>query len=190
MPLNIQGIVVHCSASKWGDAEAINQWHTSKGWDGIGYHGVILNGFRSYADLTKDRYSRELDGKIEPGRGENKMGAHCLAEGMNQCTLGVCLIGVPGFRNTDYPETFSDICIKTCKEAKLIYATERQLNALVHYLTVKCETYKLDPTGRFIHNGKKQYVISQHSDHDKGKPLCASLYMDTIRRLVAKNMEG
>ena len=39
--LNIRGIVVHCTASKGGDAADVNQWHLERGWSGIGYHAVI-----------------------------------------------------------------------------------------------------------------------------------------------------
>ena len=47
----IQTIVIHCSDSKWGDAEVIRKWHTDpkprgKAWADIGYHAVICNGFR------------------------------------------------------------------------------------------------------------------------------------------------
>jgi N-acetylmuramoyl-L-alanine amidase len=146
-------IVVHISASTWGDAKAIRQWHVNGNkWSDIGYHAVILNGHRSYAS----KYSEALDGKIEPGRPENKPGAHCAAGGMNYKSLGVCLIGVPGWG--DYP-------------------SKRQIDALVHYLVVKCKQYNISP-----------YSIYQHSDWEKGKPLCASLPMGEIRKRVIERL--
>lgn len=112
-----KAIVVHCSASRWGDVETFRQWHREKGWSDIGYHAVILNGRRT----SMSAYERPLDGKIEPGRADNVMGAHCKADGMNAKSLGVCLVGDP---TTD----------KT-------YPTKRQLDALVHYLATKCREH-------------------------------------------------
>lgn len=143
-----KAIIVHLSASSWGDAKAIRQWHRANGWSDIGYHAVILNGYRT----SKAKYNEKLDGKIEPGRAEHIAGSHCKANGMNFKSLGVCLIGIPGVR--DYP-------------------SEKQISALVHYLSVKCKAY-----------GIQTKEIYQHSDFDKGKPFCASLNISVIRQLV------
>lgn len=148
-------IVIHCSASRWGRASDIDQWHKARGFarkDGgrvyhIGYHAVVLNGYAT----SRMQYSRVLDGKIEPGRPDHLTGAHCAAGGMNSRALGVCLIGLPGW--ADY--------------------SERQISALVHYLATKCRAY-----------GIPVEQITQHSDHDRGKPLCASLDMQDIRDRV------
>jgi N-acetylmuramoyl-L-alanine amidase len=86
----IKEILIHCSASSFGDASDIDQWHKERGWSGIGYHYVILNGFR---DKGKDTPSD--DGFIEAGRPIEKMGAHC--SGHNRNTIGICLIGVDKF---------------------------------------------------------------------------------------------
>jgi N-acetylmuramoyl-L-alanine amidase len=95
----ITGIVVHCSASSFGDAETIRRWHTDppptgRGWKDIGYHYVILGGRRT----AKRGYARADDGFISLGRdldgdgnvGE-EIGAHAL--GLNATTIGICLIG-------------------------------------------------------------------------------------------------
>ncbi|MHB0998236.1 MAG: N-acetylmuramoyl-L-alanine amidase [Armatimonadota bacterium] len=113
-----RAIVVHCSASTWGNAAAVRDWHLKRGWDDIGYHAVILNGFRT----SNSDYNEVLDGKIEPGRKDNVMGAHCKADDMNGHSLGVCLIGDPG--NNGYP-------------------TVRQKEALIHYLVTKCRLHKI-----------------------------------------------
>jgi len=55
-------------------AEIIEQWHLSKGWDGIGYHFVI-----------------EKDGKIARGRPEHYHGAH--TRGKNLSSIGIVLTG-------------------------------------------------------------------------------------------------
>ena len=87
-PINL--IVLHCSDSTFGDAALINQWHQQRGFKKIGYHYVILNGFR-----TKSAYDSGVmdctDGMVEFGRSEEEIGAH--VEGYNANSIGVCLIG-------------------------------------------------------------------------------------------------
>lgn len=73
----VKFIIVHCSATAEGKdfcAKDIDRWHRAKGWDGIGYHYVV-----------------KLDGTVETGRPETKVGAHCA--GVNGMSLGVCYIG-------------------------------------------------------------------------------------------------
>jgi len=73
----IDKIVVHCSYSPQGrgdGAREIDRWHTEKGWDGIGYHYVVLE-----------------NGDIQKGRWIDKAGAH--AKGYNGNTIGICRIG-------------------------------------------------------------------------------------------------
>ncbi len=53
----------------------VKDYHISKGWGDIGYHWFITTN-RAYQ-----------------GRGENVVGAHCLADGMNFKSLGICLTG-------------------------------------------------------------------------------------------------
>ena len=57
--------------------------HLSFGWDGIGYHKVILR-----------------SGKIENGRPEYWEGAH--VKGQNKNSLGVCLIGTSIFTKNQF----------------------------------------------------------------------------------------
>lgn len=73
----IKYIIVHCSATAEGKdfrAKDIDKWHRQRGFNSIGYHYVI-----------------DLDGKIEVGRLEIKVGAHCA--GYNSVSIGVCYIG-------------------------------------------------------------------------------------------------
>jgi N-acetylmuramoyl-L-alanine amidase len=175
--LRVQGIVCHVSASRWGDAAAVTRWHIERGFATIGYHGVVLNGIRT----SSMAYAQTLDGKIEPGRPETEVGAHCKAGGMNNVTLGVSCIGNPGWE--------PPIGGAGDEWVTRPYLTERQASALVHYLAVNCRQYGLDPTGTFSHKGRTVHVLSQHSDHDKGKPLCASLKMDHLRKEVAAVMD-
>lgn len=91
-------IIVHHSASGWGNALFIDRWHKSRGWLGIGYHFVILNGFTNSEDLKKSRRLPGVIGSVECGRtldgdqwveGE-EIGAHAL--GFNRDSIGICLI--------------------------------------------------------------------------------------------------
>ena len=70
-------IIVHCSAVRpyqTSTARQIDQWHKARGWKGIGYHYVILR-----------------DGKVETGRKETEVGAHCA--GHNKYSIGICYEG-------------------------------------------------------------------------------------------------
>lgn len=74
---DIEFLVIHCSdTDDKQNLSAINlhKMHLNFGWDGIGYHKVITR-----------------SGKIENGRPEYWVGAH--VKGINQTSLGVCLIG-------------------------------------------------------------------------------------------------
>lgn len=73
----IDKIVVHCSATETGrdfQAKDIDGWHRARGFARIGYHWVV-----------------RLDGRVEAGRPETTVGAHCL--GQNRNSIGVCYIG-------------------------------------------------------------------------------------------------
>ena len=89
-------IVIHCSASKFGNAAMITKWHLDRGWTTIGYHYVILNGW-----LSSRKYHQLYDGHLETGRPldddkdmeRDEWGAH--AAGHNN-SIGICLIGESG----------------------------------------------------------------------------------------------
>jgi len=82
-------VIVHHSASPFGDADLIDTWHRERGWNGIGYHYVILNG-RCNGSL---KYRKDADGLIEIGRPEAVVGAHAGRVGANGDSIGICLIG-------------------------------------------------------------------------------------------------
>ena len=68
-------IIVHHAASAGDvDAPTIHRWHLGNGWSGIGYHYVV-----------------RLDGALERGRPEDRIGAH--AKDNNHNSIGVCLAG-------------------------------------------------------------------------------------------------
>ena len=104
---------------------------------------------------------------------------------MNSGTLGVCLIGDPEKHPKVQGATMADIHLM-----RKPYATDKQMKSLVAGLAILCMRYGLDPQGTFRHplTGEQVPVISQHSDHDKGKPNCASLCVSVVRELVAKEI--
>ncbi len=89
---DIREIIIHCSDSMFGDVALIDKWHKARGWDGCGYHAIILNG---YPKRMIDGYKPNQDGAIEHGRDHETIGAHCL--GHNQTSIGICLIGKTHF---------------------------------------------------------------------------------------------
>jgi hypothetical protein len=178
-----KGIVLHNSASSFGDADQIDDWHKERGWTMIGYHAVILNGVR-YGTKERRKYEIAIDGRVETGRDESRVGAHCLAGGMNSVALGVCCIGQPGSIIAEAEQAH----VNLRQKPNWGYLTARQYHALTVWLAENCKQYGLDPLGKFQHpeTGKWIAVISQHSDHDPvNKPQCASLNIPLIRSAVA-----
>ena len=80
-------VIVHCSASSFGDRELIDEWHRERGFASCGYHYVILNGRRRANDSDA-----HLDGIVQEGRHHDECGAHTI--GYNSRSLGICLIGL------------------------------------------------------------------------------------------------
>jgi len=90
-------VIIHCSASTFGNAALITKWHVSeRHFETIGYHYVILNGL--IAPFKRHSY---FDGHIETGRPLDEdrdmeldeRGAHAF--GYNN-SVGICLIGISG----------------------------------------------------------------------------------------------
>ena len=73
----ITEIIIHCTATPEGrdyTVDDIRRWHRLQGWSDIGYHYVVYR-----------------NGRIEPGRDVDLIGAHC--QGHNAKSIGVCYIG-------------------------------------------------------------------------------------------------
>lgn len=95
-------VIIHCSDSAFGNAALIGRWHSlpkphGRGWSGIGYQLVILNGW-----LSSTCFNKYFDGHMESGRPlnddalltPNEFGAHTL--GLNNEAVGICLVGKSG----------------------------------------------------------------------------------------------
>ncbi len=93
----IREIFVHYTATEEGidfSMRDVADWHKEKEWLTTGYHYLI-----------------RLDGRVEPGRPEDKQGAH--VKGRNEGTLGIVYVGglirsgddlIPGNTMTDRQE--------------------------------------------------------------------------------------
>lgn len=109
----ITSIVVHCSASGFGDVSLIRDWHIrERKWKDIGYHYVILNGKRG----GEVSYRKSVDGLLEVGRGEDEVGAH--VQGMNRNSIGICLVGLDTFTPSQL-QTLSDLVRSLMRKYKL-----------------------------------------------------------------------
>ena len=72
-------IIIHSSGTMQGSpytAQDLHQMHLQRQWAGIGYNIVV-----------------ELDGHVALGRSLVYQGAHCMAFGRNNDSIGVCYIG-------------------------------------------------------------------------------------------------
>jgi hypothetical protein len=80
-----QWIIIHHSATTYGNAKIIDQWHRDRGFDELGYHFVIGNGNSSG------------DGQVEVGPRwpKQKWGAHTKTADnrFNDFGIGICLVG-------------------------------------------------------------------------------------------------
>ena len=95
----VKKLVIHCSDTPNTEnltALDIHKMHLSFGWDGIGYHKVI-----------------QRNGKIENGRPEFWIGAHTY--GINEISLGICLIGRNKFTVKQY-SSLKDVLKKWVKD--------------------------------------------------------------------------
>ncbi|MCP4712277.1 MAG: N-acetylmuramoyl-L-alanine amidase [Planctomycetes bacterium] len=83
-----EGIVVHHSGARSGNAKIIDAGHKQKNWNGLGYHFVIDNGQGGPDGLVEVGYRWQ----------EQKTGAHCRKKQgddnyWNKHTIGICLVG-------------------------------------------------------------------------------------------------
>lgn len=86
-------VVIHCSDSpndREVHASDIHQWHTERGFDGIGYHWVVTR-----------------SGQPEAGRPEYWNGAH--VRGHNTDSIGICLVGRDQFTWRQFKTLFDEL---------------------------------------------------------------------------------
>jgi hypothetical protein len=71
-------IILHTVAKKGlTELSEIDKWHRDRGFtNGVGYHYYIRK-----------------DGTLDFGRDEDEAGAHCIEQGMNSKSIGICMEG-------------------------------------------------------------------------------------------------
>lgn len=117
-------IYIHCSASPFGEVEQIRRWHTDpkpqgRGWEDIGYHFVVCNGYPFFPNYKDGKRLAAWDGKVQKGRLETEIGAHCAGD--NATSIAICLIGAK-------PEDFTlaqinaavDLAARLCKKYGIV----------------------------------------------------------------------
>ena len=77
-------IIIHHSATDYGNAMEFNKAHLRRGWKGVGYHFIIDNG-------TCGKENGQIE--VSPRWIKQVDGAHCKASEMNSRGIGVCLVG-------------------------------------------------------------------------------------------------
>lgn len=149
-------IVIHHSASGWGSALSINGWHKERGWTGIGYHYVILNGYANAKDLKQENRNELLAGMVETGRlldadqwvDWNEIGAHAL--GFNHDSIGICLI----HKTKPYHP--------------------RMISSLIDLVCYLCKKYDIPHS-----------CVVGHYELNADKPHCPDIDMEAFRKILS-----
>jgi len=106
-PTRIRYVIIHCSASYYGDFELIEKWHLDRGFDAIGYHYLIGNGYPAYENWIDKRPLFWTDGWLWRGRSNKFQGAH--VRGHNHESIGICLIGRRQFTQGQFNQAIAVI---------------------------------------------------------------------------------
>lgn len=157
---NVNKIIIHCSASGFGDRQLIDIWHQERGWNGIGYHFVILNGFVD----SSIRFIESSDGKVELGRQSSIEGAHCLGE--NQNSLGICLIGDKTFTSKQLLTALPNLLLNLMKRHRLsldhVYG-HGELNKDKGCPNINMNIYRDFLRSYFFHQQSLEPYINEHN---------------------------
>jgi hypothetical protein len=155
-PSDIKYLIVHCSGSDWGNANAIRSWHTDpkprgNGWADIGYHYVVQNRFPTYRSWARREPVKGSDGTVVAGRPVDMVGSHCL--GYNAKSLGICLVG----KGTDASDPEYDF-------------TDTQFQALISFIEELMAEYSIP-----VEN------VLGHRETPKTQKTCPNLDMGWLR---------
>jgi len=125
----VKRIVIHHSASDFGSASLIRDWHMKRGWRDIGYHFVICNSY-----IQKGFKIPCRNGLVEVGRlidGDNwldksEIGAHVY--GYNKSSIGICMIGNKEFTSQQM-KSLVYLCSHLCRR----YSLASEIDLFGHY---------------------------------------------------------
>lgn len=136
----VNEIIIHCSATPEGKdftVKDIDRWHRERGWDGVGYHFVVL-----------------WDGTVQTGRPIEKTGAH--TKGHNAETIGICYIGGLAAdgktaKDTRTPEQKAAL-MELCKHLLSIYPSISKISGHNEYAAKACPSFdvRADPLGELL----------------------------------------
>lgn len=165
---SIRCIVVHHSASAWGDGAVVKEWHTApkpkgNGWKAPGYHAVICNGYPNYSSYSSGKRAASADGRVDRILSEEKVANGCKYANANG--LHVCLIG-------DFDKGLP---------------TDNQLRKLEDILKHWCNKYGLNPAADIYGHGEMQKKLGKegYSKTCPGKKVD----MKNIRKRIAELMK-
>jgi hypothetical protein len=146
-PTKIRYIVIHGSASFYGDVDTFDAWHKDRGWSGIGYHWVITNVYPTYADYKDKRPRLDYDGRVWKGRDEKHVGAHVY--GHNSESIGICMVGNEGM----YSAAQIKSCARLCAELMVRYPTITSIRGHYEFTVHKtCPTLDMEYIRALIQN--------------------------------------
>ncbi len=100
MTREIDTIVIHCSATEYGDKALFKRWHKKRGWDDVGYHFIITNAYPKKKYWYEKTPDFSADGRVEKGRPVEIAGAHVRLH--NDNTIGICLVGDRSFTGKQF----------------------------------------------------------------------------------------
>jgi len=87
----VDTIIIHCSATEYGNRALYKRWHKKRGFEDVGYHYIINNCYPTKKMWDEKRPLITKDGYIEKGRSLDFIGAHTKKH--NHYTIGICLVG-------------------------------------------------------------------------------------------------
>ncbi|MBU4486937.1 MAG: N-acetylmuramoyl-L-alanine amidase [Candidatus Delongbacteria bacterium] len=116
MAREINTIVIHCSATEFGNKSLFKRWHKKRGWEDVGYHFIITNAYPLKKYWDKKTPDFKADGHIENGRHVEVAGAHVRLH--NDNSIGICLVGDRTFTSKQF-ESLKKLIKKITSEYKI-----------------------------------------------------------------------
>lgn len=92
--MKFKGIIIHHTDSEHGTILDVNEWHNERGFDGVGYHALVPNGW-----INADEFIELMNGSLEIGRDWSLEGAHAL--GYNDY-FGLAMTGKDKFSDKQF----------------------------------------------------------------------------------------
>lgn len=101
-------IILHHSASTFGDGPTFHGWHVNQGWVGVGYHFIVLK-----------------DGTVQRGRPETAIGSH--TKGHNSNSIGICSVGDYHTKEKEMPAAQKEALVELIKYIREKYSPSMKI---------------------------------------------------------------